>query len=123
MPADPRRSFGVLLRKYRKKVGKTLGDLADELDVSVVYVSDVERGNRAPLREDYIEVAARVLNADARELHRAAAEARGAFKLRAERVPPAAREVVAGLARGEQYPDTFWEELVELASKHRERDK
>lgn len=123
MRSDSRRAFGVLLRKVRKAAEKTLGDLADELGVSVVYVSDVERGNRAPLKRESIERAAEFLGADARGLQKAAAEARGAFEVDTEDVPAAAREFVAGLARGEHYSDTFWDELVSLAEKHKERSK
>jgi transcriptional regulator with XRE-family HTH domain len=123
MKADSRRSFGALLRRFRKTAKKTLENLADELGVSVVYVSDVERGNRSPFRAELIEKAATFLDADARALLRAAAEVRGSFEVDADHVPQAAREFVVGLARGEHYPDSFWEEVMQLAQRHKEPEK
>ena len=46
--------FGEALRKRRRETKRTLSDIADVLGVSVVYVSDVERGNRRPLNNDSI---------------------------------------------------------------------
>jgi transcriptional regulator with XRE-family HTH domain len=92
------------LRACRKKADKTLGDLAQALDVSVVYVSDVERGNRPPFRPDLIDTADAFLGANAAELHKLASEVPGAFELRTNGMPERAREFVAGLARGYQYP-------------------
>jgi len=100
-----KKNFGKELREARKKAGKTMLDLADYLGVSVVFISDVERGNRAPLRTDRILRAAQFLNADAKMLLQAAAEQRGAFELDAE-VSNRAREVGAALMRG-------WKDLDE----------
>jgi transcriptional regulator with XRE-family HTH domain len=119
MKSDPRRAFGERLRALRKKADKTLGDVADVLDVSVVYVSDVERGNRAPLRSELIDKVAVVLGGDAAELHQVAAEVRGAFEVRTERMPERAKEFVAGLARGDQYPEAFWEQVMQMAKKQK----
>jgi transcriptional regulator with XRE-family HTH domain len=119
MKSDPRRAFGERLRALRKKADKTLGDVAEILGVSVVYMSDVERGNRPPLRHDLIDKVAVVLCGDAGELHRLAAEVRGAFELRTDRMPERAKEFVAGLARGDQYPEDFWEKVMQMAKKQR----
>jgi transcriptional regulator with XRE-family HTH domain len=120
MKTDRRRAFGDRLRALRKKANKTLGDIASVLDVSVVYLSDVERGNRPPLRQDLIDKIAGLLDADGGELHKLAAEARGAFELRTDRIPERAKEFVAGLARGDQYPDDFWEEVARLAKEQKQ---
>jgi transcriptional regulator with XRE-family HTH domain len=120
MKTDRRRAFGDRLRALRKKANKTLGDIATVLDVSVVYMSDVERGNRPPLRQDLIDKIADLLEADGAELHKLAAEARGAFELRTDRIPERAREFMAGLARGDQYPDGFWDEVARLAKEQKQ---
>ena len=120
MKPDRRRPFGERLRALRKKADKTLGDLAEVLEVSVVYVSDVERGNRPPFRPDLIDKAAGFLAADAADLHKLAAEVRGAFELRTDRMPERAREFVAGLARGDQYPEDFWEKVMQMAKKQKQ---
>ena len=79
-------------------------DLALHLEVSVVFISDVERGNRHPLTPERIIRACEFLEIDARPLLLAAAKSRGAFELDAKRVSGKAREVGAALMRG-------WKEL------------
>ena len=116
-------AFGSLLRQTRQAAKKPLGALARALDVSVVYVSDIERGNRAPFRAELIEKAADFLGVDARELLRAAAEVKGAVQGRTDHLPPQAREFVAGLARGEQHSESFWTGLAQLIRKDEENSK
>ena len=41
-------SFGATLRRLRENANKTLKELANAMGVSVVYVSDIERGRRNP---------------------------------------------------------------------------
>jgi len=94
-----RRDFGKLLRLARQQAGKSMGDLAKHLGVSVVFISDVERGNRAPLTTERILQAAQLLGTDALPLLKAAAEERGAFALDAN-VSNKAREVGAVLMQG-----------------------
>lgn len=90
--------FGVMLRDAREIAGRSMGELARHLDVSVPYLSDVERGFRPPLVDDRIMKAAAFLGASPDPLLKAAAEARGAFQLSAA-VNPTARQVGAMLSR------------------------
>ena len=48
-------SFGPFLRSVREKLGKTMKQVADLLEVSTVYISDIERGKRNPPSEDKIK--------------------------------------------------------------------
>ena len=41
-------AFGAKLRELRRDAGLNLADLADHVDHSVVYISDIERGQRSP---------------------------------------------------------------------------
>jgi transcriptional regulator with XRE-family HTH domain len=75
-------------------------DLARDLEVSVVFISDVERGNRAPFTSDKILKVAELLDVDPEPLLQAAAETRGAFQLDATQVSGKARQVGAALMRG-----------------------
>jgi len=100
------RGFGDLLRNTRKKAGKSMLDLAQHLGVSVVFISDVERGNRAPFTSDKILKVAELLEVDPEPLLQVAAETRGTFELDATQVSGKAREVGAVLMRG-------WTELNE----------
>lgn len=80
--------FGPLLRGLRSKAGKTMADVAEHLGVSVAYISDVERGNRAPLTNDRIIAVADFLGIDRSDLLKAAAADKGNFELRAKDIPP-----------------------------------
>lgn len=73
--------FGDLLRALRTQSGKSMGDLARYLEVSVPYVSDVERGHRPPLTRERLDKAATFLGVRPEILQVAAAESRGSFEL------------------------------------------
>jgi transcriptional regulator with XRE-family HTH domain len=49
------RAFGDTLKRARTQANKTLQDLANALEVTVGYMSDVERGRRHPLKPEAIE--------------------------------------------------------------------
>ena len=98
--------FGNLLREIRQKAGKSMGDLARHLQVTVPYISDVERGHRAPLTDDRIRDIASFLNVDPGPLFKAAAQHRGVFQLGVLEGRPKSLEVGAALMRR-------WTELSE----------
>ncbi len=111
--------FGRLLRSLREAAGVSMGALARYLEVSVTYISDVERGTRAPLTSERIKKAAEVLklsSAQIRELDGAAAEVRGFFELGI--TSPVAREVGATLMRGwPSYTDEEFQKLKDLLAE------
>lgn len=74
-------NFGSALRSARNKAGKNLAELAEALGFSKSYVSDVERGLRAPFDPDTIVVAAKTCGAEVDELIAAAARDRGFLDL------------------------------------------
>ena len=96
--------FGDTLRRIRQKAEKTLGDVARLLDVSVVYVSDVERGNRRPFGNERILKVARLLEADPAPLIAAAYVEKGVIEYDISKARPLEARVVgdlvSGLARG-----------------------
>jgi transcriptional regulator with XRE-family HTH domain len=61
-------AFGKALREARKLQGKSLRAVAAKLGISAPYLSDVERGNRAPLKPERIKKVAAVLNTDVSQL-------------------------------------------------------
>lgn len=91
--------FGRRLRSEREKAKVTLTKLAEHLGISIPYLSDIERGNRAPFDNAKILAAADLLNIHSKELLREAAVSRGVIELNAN-VPPKQREVAAMLMRG-----------------------
>ena len=105
--------FGELLRKERSRAGMSMGDLARKLGVSVPYVSDVERGNRAPFSTERTLHAAEAIGIDSNVLLVAASRDRGAFELQTKGVSSRAREVGAALARG--WSDLTEEQLEQIA--------
>jgi transcriptional regulator with XRE-family HTH domain len=92
--------FGDALRKRRKDAGKTLSDVAGLLEVSVVYVSDVERGNRRPFDSDRIIKVAKFLKIDAAPLIAAADQERGVIEYDITKARPLEANVVGGLVSG-----------------------
>ena len=92
--------FGDLLRKMRRAANKTLGDLARFLGVSVVYLSDVERGNRKPLSKDRIVKIADFLKDDPALLMEAADRERGVIEYEIRPSHPLEADVVGGLVAG-----------------------
>lgn len=98
--------FGALLREERKRAGRTMADVADLLGLSIVYISDIERGKRAPLDPARVVRVAELLQVGAGPLLSAAARSRGAFELATASVTPMHIEAGAMLMRG-------WETLTE----------
>lgn len=104
--------FGSLLRKTRSDAGKTMGELARELEVSVTYVSDVERAKRPPLSSDRILKASAFLGCDPTELLKSAAAFRGSVELSLAGASARAQAVGAALMRG--WPELRDDELDEI---------
>lgn len=65
-------SFGELIRKSRRANNKSLQAVADALNVTAVYVSEVERGKRPPFVTTRLPALAQALNLDLTTLLRAA---------------------------------------------------
>jgi len=61
-------SFGELIRASRRRLNKSLQDIADALGVSAVYVSEVERGKRPPFTTERLPALAQVLELDLYQL-------------------------------------------------------
>jgi transcriptional regulator with XRE-family HTH domain len=77
--------FGKVLRQARLASEKTLENLAKRIGCSIPYLSDVERGNRAPFDAARIHLVAACLGADVHDLLVAAAKNEGVFRLEAHR--------------------------------------
>lgn len=71
--------FGSQLRKTRKKAGLKASDLASALDVSRPYITNVEKGLKAPLTGARLYQLQHMI--DTLKLHKAAALDRGYVQL------------------------------------------
>lgn len=65
--ADQERSFGEVLHQLREKKDVTLRELARKINVSAPFLSDVEKGRRAPLTAERLEAVVLALNLDKKE--------------------------------------------------------
>lgn len=77
--ADQEKSFGEVLHLLREKKDVTLRELARKINVSAPFLSDVEKGRRAPLTAERLEAVVSALNLDKdeeRELYDAAGRQR-----------------------------------------------
>ena len=77
--ADQEKSFGEVLHLLREKKDVTLRELARKINVSAPFLSDVEKGSRAPLTAERLEAVVSALNLDKeeeRELYDAAGRQR-----------------------------------------------
>ena len=96
--------FGDTLRRTRQSAEKTLGDVAKMLGVSVVYVSDVERGNRRPFGNERILKVANFLETDPAPLISAADFEKGVIEYNISKSnsleAAVVGDLVSGLARG-----------------------
>lgn len=106
--------FGTLLRDARRRADRTLEEVAAVLEVSIAYLSDVERGNRPPFTRERLLKLAEFLNVSIVRLIVAAAQQRGIFTMP---IPPnpslAEKTVLSGLARGGITPEQ-WEEMAKI---------
>lgn len=113
-------AFGQIFRQERKRAGMTLGDVARVLEVAVTYVSDVERGTRAPLSRDRIlaVTAAMGTTADVQKalLHAAVAHAQ-AYSLSVPQ-SESGRELGVALMRGwNHFSENTFAEILDLVKK------
>jgi len=94
-------TYGEAIREAREARGWSLRDLGAALDLSVPYLSDIERGNRAPLGEVHEAALASALGLDAAAVARLrvlAAVARGTVDVRGLR-PEAVARVLRAIER------------------------
>jgi transcriptional regulator with XRE-family HTH domain len=116
-------SFGEVLRESRRNSGKTIGDVARLLELSTVYVSDVERGNRRPFTRDRILKIADFLTEDPGELLKAADRERGVIEYDVTTATDLAVEIVGGLVTGLARGGISDEKLQKIGGILREDDK
>jgi transcriptional regulator with XRE-family HTH domain len=107
-------AFGRYLMTKRKAAGLSLRALADALDISHVYIGEVERGVRPPLKPDWWPKLAQFIpGVTEDELAGLAAKSRP-VQLKLEDAPPVYRELGLALARRIENQDFSKDELREL---------
>jgi hypothetical protein len=97
-PAHPTQ-FGTYLRRMRVASGRSLRDVASALGISHVYLGEVERGVRGPLREEHWAALIKAIPALTRaELERNAAASRP-LEVDISDAPPRYQDLAMALAR------------------------
>jgi transcriptional regulator with XRE-family HTH domain len=110
-------SFGELIRTSRRRLNKSLQDVADALGVSVVYVSEVERGKRPPFTNERLPALAEVLELNLGEVRSAAWVGRGMIELDPDAAASQKQiEVLAALARG-GLSESQLQAILDIANK------
>ena len=114
-------TFGEVLRSMRVQAKKSLGELARHLDISVVYLSDIERGRRGALNPTKLLEACKFLEASPEPLLRAAAQLKGTFDLDVRDYPPVALELLSGLAKG-RHRDEVYQKMLDILNEDKTSD-
>ena len=101
MPSEDNRPtrFGSYLRRARVASGRSLRDVAAELKISHVYLGEVERGVRGPLRPEHWDSLLKAVPELTREeLEREAAASRP-LEVDISDAPPRYQDLAMALAR------------------------
>jgi transcriptional regulator with XRE-family HTH domain len=109
-------SFGELIRSSRRRLNKSLQDVADALGVTVVYVSEVERGKRPPFTNERLPALSQVLELDLDILKTAAWAERRMIEWDPATTSNKQIEALMALARG-GLSDNQLEEILEIARR------
>lgn len=72
MTTRPYRGFADLIRRRRKELGRTLDDIATKAELSLPYISELERGVKQPPLGDVLGKLAKALELDWASLEREA---------------------------------------------------
>jgi transcriptional regulator with XRE-family HTH domain len=107
-------TFGKYLRAQRNKADVSLRKAADKIGVSHVFLGEVERGERAPLRrEHWAKVVAAVPGVTIEDLERHCAVSRP-VQLSIDDAPPEYQDLTLALARRIQKRDLSSTQLQDL---------
>ena len=90
-------TYGEYLRKLRTDRGLRLKDIADEVKCTVAYVSDIERGTRAPFCDEDVITIAKFLKVDSLAMLEVAHRSKNRFVLEGKHLSADKRELAAKL--------------------------
>lgn len=108
--------FGRYIRRQRVDAGVSLRSAAKVLDISAVYLGEVERGVRPPLKETHWDRLIQVISTIEREtLDRLTAKARP-IQLDLRDAPPKYQDLALALARRIEKKNISKTDLNELIS-------
>ena len=94
-------SFGLTIRKIREQAKKSMKDLATVLNVSPVYVSDIELGHRAPPDNEKLDQIADFLNLDRKDVREWAIREKGFVRIDLKEGTPLSKVALALMRWGD----------------------
>lgn len=107
--------FGSRLREARELAHKSMKDLAEAVGVSIVYISDIERGRRNPPQGDKLTRIANFLGLNPDEVEDLAARDRKRVELELKDDQGAISDAALVLARRwDSITDTQAEEILKI---------
>ena len=109
-------SFGALIRASRRRLNKSLQDVADALGVSAVYVSEVELRKRPPFTMERLPALSRALEIDLRTLMKAAWTEKGMIEWDPAKASDKQVQALVELARG-GLSDRQLDDILEITQK------
>lgn len=110
--------FGKALRKIREKKELYLKNVADVMGWSVVYLSDIERGNRNPPAKNDIIKLSKFLGIDIDYLLNLADKDKGFVEVNLKGMKKKQSDTALSIARKmETFGDEDWEELNDFLKK------
>lgn len=112
--------FGAKIRHLREQAKKSMKDLANALGVSVVYISDIERGRRNPPQGDKLHKIADFLNISREEVETWALKERKRVELDLKSESGPISDAALVLARRwDSITDAEAEEILEIFNKRK----
>lgn len=112
-------SFGELIRTSRRRLNKSLQDVASALGVTAVYVSEVERRKRPPFTMERLPALSRVLELDLKTLIAAAWTEKKMIEWDPSLASGKQIEALVALARG-GFSDTELDAILRIATKNQQ---
>lgn len=109
--------FGELVRENRRRLNKSLQEVADALGVTAVYVSEVERRKRPPFTMERLPALSRVLGLDLKTLMTSAWTEKKMIELDPASASDKQFEALVALARG-GFSDKELDDILKIATRN-----
>jgi transcriptional regulator with XRE-family HTH domain len=113
------KSFGELIRESRRRLNKSLQQVADALGVTAVYVSEVERRKRPPFTMERLPALSRVLGLDLKTLITTAWMEKKMIEWDPASASDKQIEALVALARG-GFSDKELDQILEIATRNQQ---
>lgn len=116
--------FGATIRKIREQLRKTLASVAADMGVSVVYLSDIERGRRSPPLGEKLQKLSASLQLNPQEVEEWAHKERQRVELNLNNRTEVASNAAIMLARRwDSLSDDEASQILKILNREKNNDK